>query len=784
MARKNYQPFGLRLEIVNERYRNGQYNQKRESNLKTNWQIISGNLFTFFNMILAFLAILLISIKSYRNIWFVVIAVLNTGIAIFQEFRARSLIQKLSLITEDKIMVVRQGVFIETSVESIVLGDLLSYSAGKQVVTDGIIEYGELTVNESNITGESRSVSKKPGDFLYSGSFVITGKAFVDVTAVGKDNYIDSLQSQAKTLSKPKSVIVKTLRNILKVIAVIIVPLGLMTFYNAFQNSGYDYLPDFIANQQMFDLAIRKMAGSMVAMVPSGLVLLTTITFAASVLRLGRQKTLVQELYSIETLARVDTLCLDKTGTITDGSMSVDGIDIQEGFTESSYDETRIHEIIQSMNYALDDNNQTAAALEEYFGSKEVLKAKKTVPFESKNKYSICKFGEGTYALGAPEIIYRGQYRSLKPAVTEFAGMGKRVLLLAEVDGIRNNKFSGKARAIALIILNDTIRDSAIQTINEFTEQEVYVKVISGDNALTVAEVSKRAGVPNADKYISMDDVKDKDIERVANEFTVFGRVTPEQKKLLIRYIQDADHKVCMIGDGVNDILALKQADVSVSLASGTDATRNISHIVLYNNDFNSLPEVVRQGRQIVCNMEKTSVLYLVKTLYTILLTFILLMTSRIYPFEPIQMFVIETFIVGIPTFWLALEPNTRRFKGKFFLNIAKEVVPGALFIIANLLAVYLFSSAFYGLVDEEISTIGIIAATFAYWLILVNASKPFNKLRITLVVFAFVSATICFTVFRGLFQITSLSLPAVLYTLLLMETTFIGMKLYHARFK
>ncbi len=780
MTKKKYIPFGLSIEEANDLFASGKYNLKHESNVKTNWQIISGNLFTFFNLILAFLAALLLSIRSYKNLWFVVIAVLNTSIAIVQEFRARSIINKLSLISEDSVMVVRQGLFIKIPIEKIVLGDLISYSAGKQIVTDGIIEYGELTVNEANITGESKSVSKKEGDSLFSGSFVVTGNAFVKVTAVGKDNYIDSLQRQAKTLSKPKSVIVNTLRGILKVIALIIIPLGFLTFYNVYQKSGYDYLPDFIANKEMFDLAVRKMAGSMIAMVPSGLVLLTTMTFAVSVIKLARKKTLVQELYSIETLARVDTLCLDKTGTITDGTMVVKDIDI----FEDEYSKETIFQIISSMNNALTDNNQTTQALKAYFGSKGYFKAKKTVPFQSKNKYSVVKFEKGIYALGAPEIIYKGKYREINSKVNKFAKMGKRVLLLAKVDGIRNGKFSGEPLAISLIILNDTIRDSAKNTIKEFIDEGVYIKVISGDNVLTVAEVSRRAGVLNADKYISMDKVKDDKIEQIANEYTIFGRVTPEQKKKLIHYIQNDDHKVCMIGDGVNDILALKQADVSVSLASGADATRNISHIVLYDNDFETLPKVVKEGRQIVCNMEKASVLFLVKTLYTILLTFILLLTSRIYPFEPIQMFVIETFIVGIPTLWLALEPNNRMFKGHFFANIMKEVVPGALFIIANLLAVYLFSDAFYGLVDAEISTIGIIAATFAYWLILVNASKPFNRLRIALVVFAFVSATICFTVFSDLFQITTLSLPAVLYMLLLMETTFIGMKLYHTRFK
>ncbi len=783
MARKTYQPFGLTIEQVNDRFTEGKFNKKRESNLKTNWQIIRSNVFTYFNMILTLLGILLLSIKSYTNLWFMVIAIINTSIGVYQEFRARKTIMDLSLIKETKVMVVREGLFLEISIEEIVLGDLVIYTSGKQVVTDGVVEYGSLNVNESNITGESKSVMKDEDDTLFSGSYIISGEAYVKVSAVGKDNYIDSLQSQAKTLSKPKSIIINTLRGILKVIGVIIIPLGLMTFYNVFQGSTYDYLPDFLADYSMFELAVRKMAGSMVAMVPSGLVLLTTMTFAVSVIKLAKKHTLVQELYSIETLARVDTLCLDKTGTITDGTMTVENFELFDNPEGPQLTKNEVKDIIASMNHVLKDRNQTAMALKEFFGSVEIHKAKNSVDFNSKNTYSLVDLVNGTYVLGAPEIIYRGQYNEIKKDVERHASKGKRVLLLAKAGGIRQERFTGKAEAVALILVNDTVRESAAATIAEFTESNVTVKIISGDNALTVSEVAKRAGVPNAHKYISLENVKESDLDKVAYEYTVFGRVTPDQKKILVKHIQAADHKVCMVGDGVNDILALKQADVSVSLASGTDATRNISHLVLLNDDFENLPKVVKEGRQIVCNMEKASVLYLVKTLYTILLTFILLLTSRIYPFEPIQMFVIETFIVGIPTFWLAIEPNNQMFTGKFFKNIIKNVVPGALFIIANLLGVYIFSGAFYGLTDGEISTIGIVAATFAYWLILVNASSPFNKLRATLVIFAFVSALFCFTMFSGVFKITLLSLPGFLYMLLLMETTYIGMSIYHGRF-
>lgn len=493
LARKKYTPIGLNIEQVNSRYTLGQSNIKKQNNLKTNWEIISSNLFTFFNMILLVLGILLLTIQSYQNMLFVLIATINTGIGIFQEFKARATVKNLSLIKENKVTVVRQGMHIDILIEDIVLDDLVLYKAGKQVVADTVIESGELSVSEANLTGESRMVPKKAGDTLLSGSFVISGQAYCKVIAVGENNYIDTLRIEASTLNKPRSVILDTLRGVLKFVAIIIVPFGLMTFYNIFNNSplGYDYIPDFIANAAEFKNAVTKMAGSMSSMVPSGLVLLTTMTFAASVIKLGKSNTLVQELYSIETIARVDVLCLDKTGTITDGTMAVDDFVLLHQFSEHKYRKTDIRNIVTSLNYALEDDNQTAKALKDYFGEEEKIKAKKAINFNSANKYSIVNLRIGAFVLGAPEIIYKGQYKLLKPLVEEYAKKGKRVLLLAEADKIVKDKLSGKARGIALIIINDNIRENAPETIKQFIDSNVAVKVISGDNALTVSEVSK-----------------------------------------------------------------------------------------------------------------------------------------------------------------------------------------------------------------------------------------------------------------------------------------------------
>ena len=778
-------PFGLTLEEVNIRKSQNQINVSSQSNLKTPWKIVRTNLFTYFNMLLAIIAALLVSIGSYKNLWFIVIALINTLIGIIQELKARKTIKNLSLISDSKVKVIRQGMEIEIDIEEVVLDDIYKLESGRQIIADSVVVEGAITVNEANLTGESDSIAKEVGNQLLSGSYVVSGEAYVQAIAVGKDNYIETLQTKVKMLSKPKSVILNSLRSLLKVIGIIILPLGLMTFYNAFLRSNYDYLPDFIQNSALYQEALVSMAGSMVAMVPSGLFLLTTMTFATSVIKLAKHNTLVQELYSIETLARIDTLCLDKTGTITDGTMSVDFFEMIENpiYTIDDYTEKEIKNIISTMNDALNDQNQTSQALRDYFGEKKKYKVVQSIDFDSMNKYSVVEFEGAIYVLGAPEMILTKQYSKIKKQVERYAVQGKRVLLLAESEKLKDEKINGKIRPIAIIILNDNIRDSAIKTISEFNESNITVKVISGDNAMTVSEVARRAGVINAEKYISLDDVPDEALENIANEYNIFGRVTPNQKKLLIMHMQEANHKVCMVGDGVNDILALKQADTSVSLASGTDASRNISHFVLLDNNFSTIPKVVKEGRQIVSNMEKASVLYLVKTLYTIILTFILLMTDNIFPFQPVQMFVIETFIIGVPSFFIALEPNNKQFKGNFLINVFKNVLPGALIIIGNLLGVYIFASFFQfetdGNINRMISTVGIIAATFAYWLVLVNVTTPLNKTRTLVIACSFITSALSFIIFSEMLGLYPLDTSSVLLMLLLMETTYIGFSIY-----
>ncbi len=770
-------PFGLTHSEVEERVQKGQVNVTKHSNLKSVQRIIFSNVFTYFNLILALLAVLLLSIGSFENTVFLPIATANTLIGIFQELKARQTIKKLSLLSQPSAIVRRDGINQEIPIEEIVLQDLYHLVSGKQIVADSVIQSGELLVNEANLTGEADAIVKTVGDKVFSGSFVVSGLAYAEVVAVGKDNYIETLSAKVKTLGQTNSDILKSLRKLLKVIGIFIIPLGLLTYYTVFKDSRMDYLLDFIQDATRHHDALKRMAGAMIAMVPSGLFLLTTFTFAASVIRLSKFHTLVQNLYSIETLARVDMVCLDKTGTITDGTMKVDTFVYIQTPSDSSFDPTSedVKEIVASMVNRLEDNNQTAVALQEYFRKKRILKAKKILNFDSKNKYSAVEFERGCYALGASEMIMKKDYSLIENQVAKYAQNGKRVLLLAKVGSIQKDHISGVIHPIALILINDSVRENAPATLASFREANVAIKVISGDNALTVSDVARRAGVPNANRYLSLESISDEELRFVASQYTVFGRVNPNQKKILIETFQSKGHKVAMIGDGVNDILALKQSDCSVALAGGSEAARNISHLVLLNNDFASLPEVVLQGRQIVNNMENASVLYLVKTLYTVLLTVILLLTRNIYPFEPIQMFVIETFIIGIPSFLIALEPNPKRFQGDFLRNISRQVIPGSILVIANLLGVFLFARFWADITLSEISTVGIIAATFAYLLVLINVCMPLNRRRGLIVLFATVVSFGSFLFFgSAFFKLSPLSLPSWLLLLLLIETTYI----------
>ena len=716
---------GLSSEIVEYRKLQNLCNTKSVGSTKTIPQIVFSNIFTFFNLLnfsIATWIIATLGLDAWRYIFFIIIVSTNIIISIVQEIRSKKIIDKLSVMSAPNATVLRDSVSYEIPVTEVVLDDILCLSSGKQIASDSIVVEGNIEVNESLLTGESEAISKKPGDVLYAGSFVVSGNCKARVERVGKDNYIEKLTGQAKKYRKPKSDLLKTLTNIIRFIAVLIIPLGTLVFMSQYSGAGWVGTQDYVAS-------VIQTSGAVVGMIPSGLFLLTSISLAVGVIRLAQNNTLVQELYCIEMLARVDVLCLDKTGTITDGSMAVKSVIEYPNSTGVT-----VKNAYAAMQNALNETNVTSKALEEKFGRAKRIKHKATIPFSSARKFSAVEFERyGTFILGAPEFVLTKNYHMVSADVNKAANGGYRVICLAHSDGaIEDGKVTGEITPIALILIEDTIRPDAIETINYFKQSGVEVKVISGDNPITVSKISERAGIDNADQYISLEGLSDKEVIRAASKYTVFGRVSPAQKKLLIMTLKELGKTVAMTGDGVNDILALREADCSISLASGSDAAKNVSHLVLLDSNFGSMPKVVAEGRRVINNVQHIASLFLTKTIFSFLLAiYCIISAEHKYPIQPNQLMIIDLCVTGIPSFILALEANNNQVKGKFFFNVVKNALPGALTIVITTAAVFLISTLpGFQISSEEVTTIIVLNATFTCFMVLFKVCRPFNILR------------------------------------------------------
>ncbi len=705
---------GLNENEVNSRVADKLTNAVENKNTKTYAQIFLSNIFTFFNILCITVAVALIVAKApIKYLMFMVPFTCNLVIGIVQEIRAKITIEKISLMVTPSATVVRDKTEKEIPVEQLVLDDIVVFSSGKQIGADCVVVDGEVEVNESLLTGESVAIKKKKGAVLYSGSFVVSGKCYARVDKVGNDSYTAKLSAKAKRYQKPKSELMNTLNTIMKVIGVAIIPLTILTFLDVLHNASYTE-------------AVFYTAGSTVGMIPAGMFLLTSMALAVGVIKLARKRTLVQDLYSIEMLARTDVLCLDKTGTITDGTMKVFSvIQVDNTFNKN------IADIMGSMLTALDDNNQTSRALAMHFGYSKEYTAKDVVPFSSARKFSAVTFKNGeTYMYGAPEFVLKTKNAEVDKMVKSYAQKGFRVLLLAKVNGgITGEKVSEKRDPISLIIIEDHIREDAPATIQWFKNNGVAIKIISGDNPVTVSEVSRRVGVENAGLYISLEGLSEQQVIEAAEKYTVFGRVTPEQKSILVKALKSKGHKVAMTGDGVNDILALKEADCSIAMASGSEATRNVSSLVLLDSNFASMPDIVAEGRRVINNIQNTSSLFLMKTMFTMLITiFYLCLPNEYYQFTTIHMFLLETCVIGIATFFLALQPNNEQIKGRFFSNLMAKVLPSALIFTLNAIACYIFD-LLTGSTGQFI-TMTSLTITFAGVMVLYTLSKPFNAYR------------------------------------------------------
>ncbi len=661
---------GLSDTQIDSRIKDGRINGEQESHTKSIKQIVTENIFTFFNLLNIGLGFLIFLTGSYKNCLFLGVIFFNIVIGIALEIRAKKVVDKLSLISAPKAVVLRNGEKKEIKTAEIVSDDLMILSPGRQICSDCIVVEGECEVNESLITGESDPVLKKNGDEMMSGSFVISGKVKARVNRVGNENFAAKITAGAKYLKKNNSVMLKALDTIIKVLAVCIVPVAIGLFVNS-----------IIISEQPTDRAIVSTAAALIGMIPEGLYLLTSVVMAVSTIRLAAHKTLAQDMYCTETLARVDTLCLDKTGTITEGRMRVEGVEPLEKDFPVEKALTRFAEV-------MGDDNPTFNAVKERWGANKgnapkdkekqtVSKLIKTIPFSSARKWSAAEFEEGSLVFGAPEFVLKEKYGDIKEKCEKAQKEGLRVLTLAfSKEGLSEGKLPDNLKAQALIFIGDIIRKEAPDTLRYFEKQGVNIKIISGDNPVTVSRIANKAGVKNASLTVDMSRISDEEIPEAAEKYTVFGRVSPDQKLLLVKALKAAGHTVGMTGDGVNDVLALKEADCSIAMQSGSDAARSVSNLVLLDSNFASMPLVVAEGRRSVNNLQRSGTLFLTKTIYSSILAFIFIFLPIPYPFQPIQLTLISTLSIGTPSFLLALQSNTDIIRGGFIRNIMRTSLP------------------------------------------------------------------------------------------------------------
>lgn len=731
---------GLTSSQVDMRHRDGLNNVVNKSFTKSYGRIIFDNVFTFFNMLLTIIAIALLIVGSYTDLMFVVIMVANMTIGIIQEIKAKKTIDKLTLVTAPSTTVIRNGTAASIPIDNIVLDDIIVLSIGNQISADAIVKDGMIEVNESLLTGESLPVKKRIGDPVYAGSFVVSGQATCQVDKIGLQSYAMTLQSQAKRYSKPRSELVRALNNIIKVISIIIVPIGIALFFvNLLSINGQTISG---ADINAIKETIEKTAGSIIGMIPAGMFLLTSVALAMGVLSLSRHNTSVKELYCIEMLARVNVLCLDKTGTLTDGTMNVEEVVI----LKNGHD---INRIMGSYLSCLTDNNQTSIALQERFPFNTAMKEVAKIPFSSSRKYSAVSFEKyGTYIMGAPEFIVPELDEVLEALIATKQAHGYRVLMLAHSHAmIKNEQLKGVITPVALFILVDHIRKEAPDTIKWFRENGVEIKIISGDNPLTASEIARNCGVVNADKYISLEGLSINEVGEIADKYTVFGRVSPEQKASLIKALKNRQNIVAMTGDGVNDILAMKNADCSIAMAGGSEATKNVAHLILLDSNFASMPKVVEEGRRVINNVQRSSSLFLMKTFFTIILSVAILVinlfgTKITYPFSPKNLIIMEVVGIGIPSTLLAIQPNKSLIKGHFLKTVITRALPGTMLLLLSVvIGVVLNSLGFFEngenalAFPDSLTTLIIIAMVASSLIMLFRICQPFNVYRGTLFV-------------------------------------------------
>lgn len=704
---------GLSSEEVQRQRELGNVNVVTEKVGKSYGRIIADNLLTYFNLVYLIVTIVLISLGSIANLTFLFIVIPNVLIAIVQEIRAKRTVEKISVTTEPRATVVRDGKLMEIDVSDIVVGDVMKIEMGKQVLSDSVVISGFAEANESMLTGESDAIKKQAGDRVLAGSFLVSGSIFVKVEKVGKDNFVHKIESAAKGFKAPASHLFRDLNNLIKYIGMLLIPVAIgvcVSNYFAYGADGWTKI-------------IEKTCGPVIGLIPAGMYLLVTVTLTLSVIILSKKRTLVQDMYSIEMLASADVVCLDKTGTITDGTMCVTAF---EALSATPCDEIkRIMALVEGSEESI---NNTSRALIEYFGTESCPIIDK-VPFSSKRKYSAVTLeGYGSFAIGAPHFVPCPVSEELEEKIRLHAAEGERVLLLARLDSL-----GGEGEAIAMIAIADRIRPAAKDTIAKFQEQGVTIKIISGDHAATVSTIAARVGVKNADRYVSCEDLSDEELEALAEEYAVFGRVTPEQKVLLVKKLKSLGHVVAMTGDGVNDTLALKESNCAIAMADGSEVARKISQIVLLDSDFSTLPDVVREGRRCINNVRQSATLFLMKTIFTLCLSLYAIFTVSGYPFEPKQFTILELFVIGIASVLLALEPNNKRIEGSFLKTVLVKSIPSAIVMFVPVLIIMII--AHFGIVSGAArDSVAMIVLTIVGLINLYSICRPYTRWRLAVV--------------------------------------------------
>ena len=800
---------GLTDEQVNERIEQGKVNADENPNTRTYKQIVRENTLTFFNFLNLVLLVLVLLVGSYKNAFFVCIIIINTLIGIAQEIRAKKTIDKLAILTAKKSIVIREGKKWTVPTEELVLDDLVCLKTGDQVPADAKVLEGSVEVNESLLTGESDNLPKNVGDELFSGSFVTAGEACCQIIHVGKDNYAAQITSEAKEFKRHNSELKNSLNAILKVISIIIVPLGALLFYKQYYIVG-----------NTFKASVVSMVAGVLGMIPEGLVLLTSVALTLGALVLANKKTLVQELYCIETLARVDTLCLDKTGTITEGTMCVERVEpwcesLLRNLTEDkeepdeggmlqnqeiqpenaetqnpdtgsqteadqaeNTDETvalqDIHEIEDMMGnlmYVLKDQNATIDALRKRFPTKTSMTPKHIIPFSSDRKYSGAVFEDrGTYLMGAAQFLFPEGREEILDVCQKYAQEGLRVLTLAHSSQMADGtELPADLEPVAFLLLTDVIREEAPDTLKFFDSQEVDLKVISGDDPVTVSAIAKRAGLKNAESYVDATTLEtEEDVKEAVSKYSVFGRVTPQQKKEMVQALQKQGHTVAMTGDGVNDVLALKEADCSIAMAQGSDAAKNIANVVLLDSNFASMPHIVNQGRRVVNNIRTAASMFLIKTMFSVMLSLLTIFFGNTYPFEPIQMSLISACAVGIPTFLLAQENNYDKIDHTFLRHVFLNAFPAAITISSCVFAIMLVCQNVYHS-NAMLSTACVLVTGWNYMAALKTVYAPLNTYRKVIIYgmqFIFFAAAV---IFQKLLALGSLDFGLIILVFILM---------------